>query len=110
MAQRWQGCGRRYVIAAGGARHVKPMHACILLVFACCSAAQPADDQQLQQLAARRLQTEVSVSVDAAAEGPVPAAQVLQTNVGQQSASQQTADEQAFASLLIQKVRCKATA
>ena len=109
MAQRRQRCGQRCLIAAGRAQRERAsLHACILLVFACCSAAQPANDQQPVQLPVRSLQADAPA--EAVAEGPVPAAQVLQTTVGQQSASQQAVDEEAAASLLMQKVRCQAAA
>ncbi len=109
MVQHRRRCGQRCQIAAGRVQPVNPrLCACILLVFACCSTAQSANDQQPVQLPVRRLQTDASA--DAPAEGPVPAAQVLQTTVGQQSASQQVVDEEAAASLLMQKVRCKAAA
>ncbi len=108
MVQHRRRCGQRCQIAAG---RVNPrLHACILLVFACCIVAQPANDQQTVQQPVRRLQTDAPVSADVAAEGPVPAAQVLKSTVGQQSASQQAVDEEAAASLLMQKVRCTAAA
>ena len=81
------------------------LSACILLAIACGGATQPLAGQHTVLSAVRSLQSEAETSAEGPAEGPVPAAQVLQTSIGQQSVSQQTAEQLASASLDMQKVR-----